>query len=314
MDSRHRHAHLPPKPDGSTIEPWKPGTRDLRADRIITDIRGHRITIDAPLCNSIDQRFGGGTIYKYDFPGRISNVGVEHLRSISDYTGETDEAHAWTFIKFDAVENGWVRFITTKHYGFGLVSMGRQTKWITVEDSLCLDPISQIRGDRRYSFHMTGQLLLVQRCFAREGRHDFALDSISPGPNAFVECATENSHADTGPHHRWSVGALFDNVHVRGDKIRIRNAGNEGTGHGWTGANMVVWNSSAEEIVVEQPPTANNWAVGSVALKRKGDGTFDRWWEPVQPRSLYYAQLAERRGQDAVAAIAPRTGPRTPVD
>lgn len=302
------------KPDGSTIEPWKPGTRDLRSDRVITAIRGDEITIDAPLCNSLDQRYGGGTMYKYDFPGRIRQVGVERLRSESDYASEFDEAHAWTFIKFDAVENAWVRFVTTKYYGFGLVAMGRQSKWITVEDSLCLDPKSEIRGDRRYSFQMTGQLLLVQRCYAREGRHDYAMDSISPGPNVFVDCATDNSHADTGPHHRWSVGTLHDNLHIRGHKIRVRNAGNEGTGHGWTGANMVLWNCSAEEIVIERPPTANNWAIGSVALKRKGDGTWDRWWEPVQPRSLYYAQLAERMGDEAVAAVNPRTGPRVPVD
>jgi hypothetical protein len=85
---------------------------------------------------------------------------------------------------------------------------------VTVEDSTCLDPVSRISGSRRYPFTISGQLRLVQRCFARNGRHDFAQGSLSPGPNVFLDCASEKSHSDTGPHHRWAAGPLYDNVRV----------------------------------------------------------------------------------------------------
>src|SRR5262249_7083054 len=60
---------------------WLPGTKDLESDRVIThiDAQHNRITIDAPLTDALEQKYGGGTIFKYSFPGRIDHVGVENL-------------------------------------------------------------------------------------------------------------------------------------------------------------------------------------------------------------------------------------------
>ena len=70
--------------------PWTPGSKDLNSDRVITAINGNTITIDAPLTNSLDAQYGGGTIYKYTWSGRISNVGLENFYAYSDFTGTTD--------------------------------------------------------------------------------------------------------------------------------------------------------------------------------------------------------------------------------
>ena len=77
--------------------------------------------------------------------------------------------------------------------------------------------------------------------------------------------AGRTPHTPTpGPHHRWSVGGLFDNITVNGNSINVQNRGNSGTGHGWAGAYMAVWNSMANSFRVRNPPTARNWLVGSI--------------------------------------------------
>jgi hypothetical protein len=88
--------------------------------------------------------------------------------------------------------------------------------------------------------------------------------------------------------------------------IDIEDRGGKGTGHGWAGANQVLWNCVAESIHVEQPPTAQNWAIGCRAKKLSGNGYWESKGEPVSPEKLYRSQLEERLGKDAAAAaLAP---------
>lgn len=72
-------------PDKPGLVQWKPGSKDLKYERTITTIVGDKITIDAPLVNALQKEFGGGFIYKTEFPGRIENVGVENLRGESEF-------------------------------------------------------------------------------------------------------------------------------------------------------------------------------------------------------------------------------------
>lgn len=296
---------IPPRQDNIQIVQWKPGSRDLLFDRVITDINGSQITVDAPLTNALDRRYGGGSVYKYEFPERISQVGIENLRGVSEIKGPTDEEHAWRFIRLDAVENAWVRNVTAEHFVYSLVSIDRWAKWVTVEDCSNLDPISQIQGGRRYSYALIGQLDLVQRCYARNGRHDFVpYQGEVAGPDVFLDCRADDAHSESGPHGRWCTGTLFDNVHIKGNELNIMNRGNDGTGHGWAGANSVSWNCSADRMTCENPPTAQNWAIGCKAKAHHGDGNWASFDHPVEPRSLYLAQLEERLGKQAVANIA----------
>jgi len=145
---------------------------------------------------------------------------------------------------------------------------------------------------------MDGELALVTRCYAREGRHDFVMHSLAPGPNAFVDCAANNAHSDSGPHHRWSCGVLYDNVIVNGNAINMRNRGNSGTGHGWAGANEIAWNSRADSMNIQQPPTAQNWAIGCVTDNKSGNGFWEKRNSPVYPTSLYEAQRNDRHKLD----------------
>lgn len=303
---------IPANADGRKIVQWAPGSKDLYFNRTIVAIAQNVVTIDAPIVNALDKKYGAGELWPTPADDAIAEIGVENLRGDSEYTSPTDEKHGWTLVDLAGVRDSWVRGVTAIHFGYSCVNVRRQGRSITIDRCACLDPISQITGGRRYSFALDGQLTLVEHCYARNGRHDFVMHATSAGPNVFFDCRADEVHADTGPHHRWSVGVLYDNVLVfpprqgakRGEGgINIRDRGAMGSGHGWAGANQVVWNSRAAEMIIQQPPTAQNWAIGCSADAHSGDGYWESFGQRVQPQSLYIAQLKERIGAEKLRGL-----------
>ncbi len=284
---------------------WKPF--DLDFDRVITAIKGNQITIDAPISCAVAQTWGGGAVVAVREQGRIEHCGVEFIRAhsafdpkkVGDHRGEkipVDEEHANYLVNFGSVKNAWARHLTTLGFAHGPARMLEHAKWITVEDCKSLAPVSQITGGRRYPYSVDGQLVLVRRCYSEKARHAFVFGSGVPGPNVFLDCKSEQDYASSEPHHRWSVGGLYDNVEA---SIAIQDRGSMGSGHGWAGANYVVWNSRGE-LTCQKPPTAQNFAIGFVGKRHDGHLPRDPgWWEshgtPVKPQSLYLTQLAERK-------------------
>jgi hypothetical protein len=59
---------------GITDLGWKPGERDLYFDRTITAVNGNIVTVDAPLTTALDLAYGGGSIAKCGWNGRIHNA------------------------------------------------------------------------------------------------------------------------------------------------------------------------------------------------------------------------------------------------
>jgi hypothetical protein len=284
-------------PDDRTKN-WESPQYRIGFERRILAIDGRTLTIDAPIVMALDQRFGGGSVVKTTPDQRIREVGVESLRLISEYEvgrENQDEDHAWDAIKIGNLVDGWVRDVTALHFAYSCVNLGHDASRITVQDCAMIDPVSKIRGGRRYSFALAGQRCLIQRCTARNGRHDFVTHARVPGPNVFLDCVAESAHSDSGPHHRWAMGTLFDNVKAR--QLNVQWRGRSGTGHGWAGANTVFWNCTAESIDCQKPPTAQNFAIGCVGRVR-GDGHLESIGTPVEPLSLYRAQLAQRLTQE----------------
>lgn len=301
---------------GTKLQPkcfgWTPQEYSLKYERVIVAISGNEITINIPIVDTMESQYGGGEVSKASVSGRISNCGIENLRIESAYTSDEDEKHVWKAIDLKRVENCWVKKVTAQYIGYSAVSLS-DSNFNTIEECAALDFKSIIMGGRRYGFNIEGSSLgnLFQRCYTREGRHDFVTGAKVTGPNVFLDSYADNTHADIGPHHRWSTGLLFDNI--RGGEIRVRNRGNSGTGHGWSGAQILFWNvkSYQKEIKVESPLGARNWGIGGEGLDQKGDGYWEYWNTNVNPRSLYLQQLEDRLGVQAVNAItleAQRTG------
>jgi hypothetical protein len=315
---------------------WRPF--NINYDRVITEVKGNTITIDAPVLCAIETRWGGGEIYKYDDQGRIAQVGIENLRGISEYNpavrmtsygnmdrgnfddktrphyeGDeyySDENHYFNFISMTNTINGWVRNISALHFGSSVVNASSGTKWITVQDCESWEPVSIRAGARRFTYQLSGQLSLVQRCFSQKGRHNFVMGgsgSTSSG-NVFLDCRAENAFSTSEPHASWITGGLYDNV-----KAPLSARYWKDISIGWAGANIVFWNCEGD-YVTQSPPTAKNYSFGHIGINAvifntffqdytKPRGHIESMDKHVAPRSLYLTQLRERLGEGAVKNI-----------
>ena len=259
--------------------PWSAGDRDLQWQRTITRIEGNTVYFDAPITTALDVQWGGGTVRTYSLPNKIKNVGIENLWGQSLATQDaSNENRTPTFVSFSRVDDGFVRNIASRHFSYATVFTNESdgTQHITVDGAHSSLPSGLVTGGRRYTYAMEAQLSLVQNSTAVDGRHDFVTGSDVVGPIAFVNSTATVTHSDAGPHHRWGSGLLFDNVTA--GQINIQNRWTSGTGHGWAGANSVVWNSTATSgtgFIVQSPPTAKDWLIGSTGTTGAGNCHLD---------------------------------------
>ncbi len=281
---------------------WKPGQRDLLWDRQVKAVNGSELTLDAPLTTALDSTYGGGTVTRYVWSGRISQSGVENLQLTSTYdkTNPKDEDHRWMAIVLENVQDAWVRQVGFRHFAGSAVNVQETAKRITIEDCQSLIPVSEIGGERRNTFFVRGQQVLCQRLYAESGYHDFAVGFCSAGPNAFVQCESHLPFSFSGSIDSWASGVLFDVVNVDGNALRFANRTQDEQGAGWNAANSVFWQCTASRVDCYQPPTAQNWAFGTWA-QFSGDGNWDMSNEHIRPRSLYYAQLKDRLGDNVAS-------------
>ncbi|HJK90768.1 MAG TPA: hypothetical protein RMH26_08590, partial [Polyangiaceae bacterium LLY-WYZ-15_(1-7)] len=288
---------------------WTAASYTIGHERRVAAIEGNTITVDVPLVDALEERFGGGAVYLADLSERVEQVGVEDLRLVSQHDGPEDEEHGWVAVQLRRATDSWVRRVTAEHFGYAAVSIDDESSFNTVEECAMVAPVSQVTGGRRYSFNVSdGVGNLFQRCYSEEARHDFVTGARTTGPNVWLDCFSTRSSNDDGPHHRWSTGLLLDNT--AGRELHVENRQDSGSGHGWSGAQTLFWNGLAEGIRCDAPLGAMNWTVGCVGAMNEGGWTTAEpfgWWEshgtPVEPRSLYLAQLRDRLGEAAVEAV-----------
>ena len=273
---------------------WTPGDYDLVFDRTVVAADASGITVDAPLPIALDARYGGGTVARYTWPGRISRVGVENLRIVSacDPDRPKDEDHRWMAITFENVEDAWARRIVAEHFVSSLAAVWETARRVTVEDCKNLAPVGEIGGYRRLAFQTQGQQTLFQRCWSEEGWHDFSVGENAAGPNAFVQCWAERPHSWSGALGGWSCGTLFDRTTVSSAAIKFTNVWLDNMGGGWASANALCWMCRTPELHLEDPPLAHNWAFGTSG-QSYGAGSHGEH-KLNHPESFYYYQLAQR--------------------
>lgn len=289
---------------------WKPGDTDITWDRTVTGVKGNQVTLDAPLTVALDAQYGSSFLVPYEWNGRLAHCGIENLTLVSSYNAAypKDEDHCWTGISIENAENCWVRQVNFRHFAGSAVMIQPTGSKITVEDCISKEPVSEVGGMRRMTFHTLGQQTLFQRCYSEHGINDFAAGYCAPGPNAFVQCDSYESLGFSGSTGSWACGLLFDVVNIDGNNLSYKNLGQDKDGAGWNTANSMFWQCTASEIECYAPAQdAKNYAYGCWA-QFSGDGEWDESNNHVYPRSLFYAQLETRLGKncDNQARILPR--------
>ena len=290
----------------SNIDPlavnWTASAYDMDSERKIENINGNVITLDAPIMDIIDPVYSTGELVKFT-DNRINNCGIENMRISSIYASATDENHGWEAVAFDNIYNAWAKNLEVYYFGYSAVHINSDASFITVDACKMYDPKSIIDGGRRYSFNVDGQRCLVQNCITRNGRHDYVNGSRTCGPNVFYNSSSTIQHSDIGPHHRWATGILFDNL-VGDGRMNVQNRLVMGSGHGWSGGQIMFWNCNANRMVIQDPPGDSiNWAIGCICPDLTGVG--DATTAPIgviQSQgirisaipSLYLAQLNDR--------------------
>jgi hypothetical protein len=292
-----------------------PGTL-IPIDRIITAIAGNEITVDAPLPDSYDAVHvkPGVTITRYSFSGRISNVGLEHLRVVAPPVTKSIRAPIFTFLGMDAVVDSWVQDVAFQDFTNG-VQIGRTAKRLTLQDLAVLHTVPQ-ESPPPADIALGGQQVLVQRGTSTGGSfvHFLVTQEATSGPNVFLDFnASGTNNNDSAPHQRWATGVLYDSVSTPGAGIELQNRGNFGSGQGWAVGFSLLWNATASHFIVQQPPGSENWCIGCVGTQETAkapggsvvlpQGAIDAAGTAVTPASLYLAQLCERLGPQAVANI-----------
>ena len=309
--------------DGKILPAYKGVYQERRIKAIETDA----ITLEEPLVDPLNRKYGISRIYKMDCSSRISNSGVENIMLMSrfnkkgtsvnsaydtEYKFYDDEAHAQVGIKMINAEDIWVRRVTTYHIDVAVTVMSGTCR-ATLQDINCLEPVSGTGGERRYSFSNSGgSFILNQRNYTRYTRHGFIVMGHVMGPNVFLNNTAEYQFDANEPHLRWSAGGLYDNVKGR---IYIQNRWNNGTAHGWSGANYTVYNCTGEYII-SQNPLAANYLIGQKGeripfiMNEVDPGCVPNFKAHEiastsnLPESLFIQQLKDRAGDKAVSEVS----------
>ena len=91
---------------------WIKAGSSIHTDRVIWAISGKLIALDVPVSDSLDARFlravgstdktQGASMVKNEFPGRISQVGVEKLRVAAPFTDVPITGADFAALRMDA--------------------------------------------------------------------------------------------------------------------------------------------------------------------------------------------------------------------
>jgi len=142
-------------PNDRWIETLGMGTYGWKADeyavdhvrRVVDVVRSEKVgtrgtlVLDENLFDSIDQRFGGGSVRVLkDDQGRVQRSGIEGLRLVSEFDDEDDEAHGWVAVRMCSVKNCWTRNVTAYYFGYSCVHVCGTSTQVTVQDCAHLTP------------------------------------------------------------------------------------------------------------------------------------------------------------------------------
>jgi len=292
--------------------------------RTVAGRTGNVLTLDVPLTDSYDRDYltpEGAEVVKAAFRGIIEQDGVEslHILAPARHVAFTDPL--FYAVNMYAVRDAWVRDLRIDDTTEG-IDAASDTSRITVVDVVFHHTTTITSSAKPGDLKVRGGQMLILRC-ASVGDDLFYVmtGARNQGPNVVLD-SLFRGNGRIQPHQRWSTGFLVDNTQVPNGGIDLMNRGQMGTGHGWTMGWGVVWNSSASSLVIQNPPGAANWSIGTTGEEQTApmkiigvrgrdlgpdlpQGFIESPNHPVTPVSLYRQQLLERLGPGALKALEP---------
>ena len=292
--------------------------------RTVTGRKGNVLTLDVPLTDSYDRVYlppEGAEVAKVTISGTIEQDGLESLHIAAPPREVAFSDPLFRAINLSGLRDGWIRDLLVDDTTEG-IDAAADTSRITIENVVIRHTTSITSPAKPADFVARGAQLLILRCGATGNDRFYMITGPrNQGPNVVLD---SEFHGDgrIQPHQRWATGLLVDNTRVPSGGIDMMNRGEMGSGHGWTMGWGVVWNSTASNLVIQNPPGAANWSIGTsgseqtapmkIMGQRKRDagpdlprGFIESPNHAVLPASLYRAQLAERLGPDALKALEP---------
>ncbi len=292
---------------------WIRAGSETTTERRIAAIDGNKFTLDEPLTDSFDAKYlnpPGVSVVKITPSARLREVGIEdlHIESPLQEISHT-QAH------FSAVrltgEDCWMRAVAIEET---MNSVGVGGRRITLQRVSVYRKAKHQGASKPAEFAPNGGEVLLDRCSVVADNVWFvATGAGQAGPIVVLNCTfLGNGHSEA--HQRWSTGMLYDNCRAPDGGFDVRNRGEMGSGHGWAMGWGVIWNCTAKTFLIQNPPGAANWLIGSTGQRDQSarpfgagallpEGIVDSPDVPVAPRSLYLTQLAERLGPSALKAL-----------
>lgn len=275
-------------------------------DRIITEIDGNRIRVDAPVNQAIESQWGGGTVFKYTWTSRLTNCGVEDIRADApgdnvDSLGNTDG----NFITFNHCMNCWVRRCYNDKMR-GHTARFDGSKWCTAEDINSYHNGTGTSHSGASTQILTGSYsdaILFHHVTASEGGFEFTAGSQEAGPIVYTESLVPLGFAGSGPHQQGNTGMIWDNCGFTNQGLSVQYQG-----HGWNGFDLLAYNSDTDQAFsFERPNTVHQWLIGCIGTWNHANNGNDpeviSSGAHVSPNTLYRAQLIDRVGTTQAALV-----------
>ncbi|OQP56824.1 hypothetical protein A3860_09575 [Niastella vici] len=289
-------------------------TGDITTERVITKINKNTVMVDFPLTDSYDMNYlgtDGVSVTKITTSGSLSQTGVEHLRIIAPAQSVTINEGHHRALTMSGVRDSWVRNLEIMNT---VNSISITANRVTVDHVNIGHEVPTKGAAKPADLNGSGAQLLFDQCqITGDNLFFFATGPKVSGPVVLLNCVFKGN-GWIQPHQRWATGLLVDGCQVPGGGIDFMNRGAMGSGHGWAIGWAVAWNCTARSYLNQLPPGSANWVIGCKGESQKKaipfdagpllpEGIYDAHNTPVDPGSLYLAQLAERLGKKAVQQI-----------
>jgi hypothetical protein len=289
-------------------------TGEITTERVIKKINKNTVTVDFPLTDSYDMAYLGAdgvSVTKIETSGTISQSGVENLRIVAPAQSVTiNEGHHRALTMSD-LTNGWIRNLEIRNT---VNSMSITANRVTIDHVNIVHEVPTKGAAKPADLNGSGMQLLFNQCtITGDNLFFFGTGAKVTGPVVLLNC-TFRGNGWIQPHQRWATGLLVDRCQVPDGGIDFMNRGSMGSGHGWAIGWAVAWNCTARSYLNQLPPGSANWVIGCKGEPQKKaipfnaepflpEGIYDAHNTPVDPSSLYLAQLAERLGKQAVRHV-----------